>query len=134
MLAAQVNFGFDEHFNGESPFDMGYENEVGFNQSRNVDQKLVAAVYQIMMKLLKGKGIMEDKGSASSSHAHACILDTRASDHMSLHLSLFISIKHLKYPIIVHLPDGRSKTVTIVGQVELTPSLILTDLFYVPDF
>ncbi|GKC63699.1 retrovirus-related pol polyprotein from transposon TNT 1-94 [Tanacetum coccineum] len=63
-----------------------------------------------------------------------CVSDTGASDHMSPHLNLFISIKHLKTPIIVHLPDERSKTVTIVGQVQLTPSLILTDVFYVPDF
>ncbi|GKA19576.1 retrovirus-related pol polyprotein from transposon TNT 1-94 [Tanacetum coccineum] len=137
-LAAQVNSGFDEHFNGESPFDLGYENEE-------------------MMKLFKGKGVMEDKTFASSSHAHAGILscftasfalschpdmnilldwisDLGASDHMSLHLNLFISTKTLKTPIIVHLPDGSYKTVTIVGQVQLTPSLILTYVFYVLDF
>ncbi|GKB58796.1 retrovirus-related pol polyprotein from transposon TNT 1-94 [Tanacetum coccineum] len=28
-LAAHVNLGFDEHFSGETPFDMEYENEVG---------------------------------------------------------------------------------------------------------
>ena len=62
------------------------------------------------------------------------VRDTRASDYMSLHLSLFISIIHLKDPLIVHLPDGRSKAVTIVGQVQLTPYLILSDVFYVTDF
>nr|GEW53898.1 hypothetical protein [Tanacetum cinerariifolium] len=56
----------------ESPFDLGYENKVGFNESRNVDQKLVANVCQEMMKMFKGKrGVIEDKTSASSSHAHA---------------------------------------------------------------
>nr|GEX37514.1 hypothetical protein [Tanacetum cinerariifolium] len=82
-----------------------------------------------MIKMFKGKGVMKDKAYASSSHAHV-----GASDHMSPHLNLFISTKNLKTPIIVHLPDGSSKTVTIVGQVQLTPSLILTNVFYVPDF
>lgn len=60
--------------------------------------------------------------------------DTGASDYMSSHLSIFITTKHLKVHIIVHLPDGRSKNLTIVGQVQLTPSFILTSVFYVPDF
>ncbi|GKE01523.1 retrovirus-related pol polyprotein from transposon TNT 1-94, partial [Tanacetum coccineum] len=49
-LAAHVNSGFDEHFSGETPFDMEYENEVGLGQNGHVDQKLVAAVCQEMMK------------------------------------------------------------------------------------
>ncbi|GJU12708.1 pyridoxal 5'-phosphate synthase-like subunit PDX1.2 [Tanacetum coccineum] len=154
-LAAHVNSGFDEHFSGETPFDMGYENEVGLGQNGHVDQKLVAAVCQEMMKMFRGRASSEEKRGASSSHAGilSCftasfalfchpdmdllldwISDSGASDHMSPHLNLFITTKHLKKPIIVHLPDGTSKTVTIVGQVQLTPSLILTDVFYVPDF
>nr|GEX55435.1 copia protein [Tanacetum cinerariifolium] len=67
-LAAHVNSGFDEHFSGETPFDMGYENEVSLGQNGHVDQKLVAAVYQEMMKMFIGKAISEDKEGASSSH------------------------------------------------------------------
>ncbi|GJW63602.1 copia protein [Tanacetum coccineum] len=154
-LAAHVNSGFDEHFSGETPFDMGYENEVGLGQNGHVDQKLVAAVCQEMMKMFRGRASSKEKRGASSSHAGilSCftasfalfchpdmdllldwISDSGASDHMSPHLNLFITTKHLKKPIIVHLPDGTSKTMTIVGQVQLTPSLILTDVFYVPDF
>ncbi|GJW81111.1 retrovirus-related pol polyprotein from transposon TNT 1-94 [Tanacetum coccineum] len=107
------NDSFDEHFIRETPFDMGYENEVSLGQNGHVDQKLVAAVCQEMMKEISDSG---------------------ASDHMSPHLNLFISTKHLKKLIIVHFLDGTSKTVTIVGQVQLTPSLILTDVFYIPDF
>ncbi|GJZ34068.1 retrovirus-related pol polyprotein from transposon TNT 1-94 [Tanacetum coccineum] len=36
-IDAHVNSGFDEHFHGETPFDMGCENEVGFGQNRGVD-------------------------------------------------------------------------------------------------
>ncbi|GKB65019.1 ALP1-like protein isoform X1 [Tanacetum coccineum] len=137
-LAAHVNSGFDEHFSGETTFDMGYENEVGLGQNGHVDQKLVAIVCQEMMKMFRGKGVTKKKGAASSSHAGivSCftasfalfchpnmdllldwISDTVASGHMSPNLNLFISTKYLKQPIIMHLPDGTSKTVTIVGQV-----------------
>ncbi|GJX37369.1 retrovirus-related pol polyprotein from transposon TNT 1-94 [Tanacetum coccineum] len=61
------------------------------------------------------------------------IKDTGASNHMTPNFNLFISVTHLKNPIIVHLPDGNSKIVTIVGKVQLAPSLILTNVFYVPD-
>ncbi|GKB33100.1 pyridoxal 5'-phosphate synthase-like subunit PDX1.2 [Tanacetum coccineum] len=40
-LAAHVSFGFDEHFHGDTPFDMGTENEVAYGQNGGVDQKLV---------------------------------------------------------------------------------------------
>ena len=136
-IAAQVNSGFDEHFHGDTPFDMGYENEVSMTHNSGVDQKLVAAVCQEMMKMFKGKGVMDDsKGSASTSHAGilSCftasfalfchpdmnikidwVSDTRASDYMSLHLCLLITTEHLKDHIIVHLAAGRSKNLTIVG-------------------
>nr|GEZ37231.1 hypothetical protein [Tanacetum cinerariifolium] len=68
-LSAHVNSGFDEHFSGETPFDMGYENEVSLGQNRHVDQKLVAAVCQEMMKMFRGKAITEDKEGGSFSHA-----------------------------------------------------------------
>nr|GEY47570.1 retrovirus-related Pol polyprotein from transposon TNT 1-94 [Tanacetum cinerariifolium] len=50
-LAAHVKSGFDEHFSRETPFDMGYENEVSMGQNGHVDQKLVAAFCQEMMKI-----------------------------------------------------------------------------------
>ncbi|GJQ90218.1 hypothetical protein Tco_0001357 [Tanacetum coccineum] len=48
-IAAQVNSGFDEHFNGDSLFDIGYENEVRMNQGGNVDSKLVQMFQQMML-------------------------------------------------------------------------------------
>ncbi|GJR42949.1 pyridoxal 5'-phosphate synthase-like subunit PDX1.2 [Tanacetum coccineum] len=68
-LVKHVNSGFDEHFSRETPFDMGYENEVSLGQNGHVDQKLVAAVCQEMMKMFRGKAISEDKEGTSSSHA-----------------------------------------------------------------
>ncbi|GJZ88141.1 retrovirus-related pol polyprotein from transposon TNT 1-94 [Tanacetum coccineum] len=80
-------------------------------------QKLVTAVCQEMMKIFKGKDIMEDKNYTGTSHAGA-------SDHMSPNLNLFISTKTLKQPIIVHLPDGSFKTVTIVGEDPSTKEIV----------
>ncbi|GJT43636.1 retrovirus-related pol polyprotein from transposon TNT 1-94 [Tanacetum coccineum] len=105
-IAAHVNSGFDEYFSGESPFDMGNENEVASNQNGGYDQKLVAAICQEVMKMFRGKGLASE-GNTSTSHA-------RVSDHMTPNFSLFIIVTYLKNPIIVHLPNGTSKTVTIV--------------------
>ncbi|GJV30428.1 pyridoxal 5'-phosphate synthase-like subunit PDX1.2 [Tanacetum coccineum] len=116
---------FDEHFTVESPFDIGIENEVAMNQNGGYDQKLVAVVCQEVMKMFKGNDIAFD-GNAGPSYAVFGLV--------VLHPFLFITVTYLKNLIIVHLPDGSSKTVTIVGSVKLTPTLILTNVFYVPDF
>ncbi|GJW47249.1 hypothetical protein Tco_0078895 [Tanacetum coccineum] len=64
-------------------------------------------------KMFKGKGI-DPSYIDSTSQPHAdlrvdWIVDTGASDHMSPHLHLFHSIRVLKKPIKIRLPDGTSK-------------------------
>ncbi|GKC44770.1 hypothetical protein Tco_1062492 [Tanacetum coccineum] len=103
------NDGFDEFFSRDSPFDMGNENEVAMNQNGGFNQNLVVVVCQEMMKTFKGKGIVSE-GNAGTSHVGA-------SNHMTPNFSLFITVTYLKNLIIVHLPDGRSKTVTIVRSI-----------------
>ncbi|GJY56807.1 retrovirus-related pol polyprotein from transposon TNT 1-94 [Tanacetum coccineum] len=179
-IAAHVNSCFDEYFSGESPFDMGNENEVAMNQNGGYDQKLVAAVCQKVVKMFRGKGLASE-GNAGTSHAciwSCCtasfallchpniniridwVADTGASvegtmikvqkltlkdgvieevvgggfphydghgsapDHMTPKFILFITVTYLKNPIIVHLPDGTSKTVTIVG-IDLSTNQIV---------
>ncbi|GKE22494.1 leucine-rich repeat transmembrane protein kinase protein, partial [Tanacetum coccineum] len=149
-IAANVSSGLDELVNGETPFDLGSENEI----SGGVDQRLVDAVCSEMMKMFKGKGIADESCgpmrnyASTSSHAGimSCftvsfalfchpnmnirldwVTDTWASDHMTPHFQLFISIRYLTHPIMVYLPNGRSLKVTIVGEVALTLSLILSD-------
>ncbi|GJY93371.1 uncharacterized mitochondrial protein-like protein [Tanacetum coccineum] len=140
---------------GDTPFDMGFENGIWIGHNGMFDQKLLAVVCSKVMKIFKGKGVAdggtENVYQASSSMHYACftsafallchpgmnvildwISDLGASDHMSPHLHLFISVKTLKHPIIVHLPDGRTKTVTHVGQVKITPFLTLNNVFYDP--
>ncbi|GJX03535.1 NSP-interacting kinase 1-like protein [Tanacetum coccineum] len=141
-IAAHVNSGFDEYFSGESPFDMGNKNEVANNQNGGYYQKLVAAVCQEVMKMFRGKGLASE-GNAGTSHASiwSCctasfplfchpnmniridsVTDRGASDHMTPNFSLFIIVTYLKNTILVHLPNGTSKTVTIVSQPKIVRS------------
>nr|GEV07024.1 hypothetical protein CTI12_AA427390 [Tanacetum cinerariifolium] len=158
-MAAQVTL--DEHMIGNTPFDMGFENGIAMGQNEMFDQKLVAAVCSEVMKMFKNKGVAKggttNANQASSSMHYACIFscftyafallhypgmdvildwisDTRAYDHMSPYLHLFTCVKTLKHPIIVHLPDGRTKIVTLMGQVKTTPFLTLNNVFYVSAF
>nr|GEV35790.1 hypothetical protein [Tanacetum cinerariifolium] len=54
-VAANVTVGFDDHFSGDTPFDLGSENEIGVHQWGSFDQKLVAVVCQEVMRMFKGK-------------------------------------------------------------------------------
>ncbi|GKB89372.1 retrovirus-related pol polyprotein from transposon TNT 1-94 [Tanacetum coccineum] len=114
-IATHVSSGLEELVSRETPFDLGIENEI----SGGVDQRLVAAVCSEMMKMFKGKGIADESSGPMKNYAstpsHAGII-------------------YLTHPIMVYLPDGRSLKVTIVGEVALIPSLILSGVFYVPEF
>ncbi|GKA19993.1 leucine-rich repeat transmembrane protein kinase protein [Tanacetum coccineum] len=106
---SHVHSGFEEMISGDTPFDLGTENENVMGQNGNVNQRLVAAVCSYMMKVFKGKGIADDTSGTMRNHAST-------STHAD--------------PIMVYFPDGRSLKVTIVREVALTPSLILSDVFY----
>ena len=53
------------------------------------------------------------------------IVDTRASDHMTLYFQLLTKVEHLKKPILVALPDGSTKHISIVRQIQLSTHLTL---------
>ena len=55
-IVAQVSSELDQFLHRDTPFQMGYENEV-VGERMDLDQKLVNAVCQEMMKMFKGKGI-----------------------------------------------------------------------------
>ncbi|GJS73702.1 retrovirus-related pol polyprotein from transposon TNT 1-94 [Tanacetum coccineum] len=144
-------------FGQETPFDMKFENELQRDQSfPGVDQKLVAAVCQEVMKMFQGKHGGQDANGASTSMHHAgmslhvrtfalssqsngirinqWIIDTGASDDMCPHITLFSTTFILTQPITIHLPDGTSKLVTTAGHIQLTPSVMLFNVLYVPEF
>ncbi|GKE83646.1 hypothetical protein Tco_1557388 [Tanacetum coccineum] len=165
MMASQVVSDLSSYMAKETPFDFEYENGVQ-NGKIDLDQRMVAAVCQEVMKMFKGKD-SDQSNVASSSKPHAgtffygCkpyrlysfhvslnilskhlqldiridwIVDTGASDHMSPYLHLFQSIRILKKPIRIKLPDGTSKWVDKVGHIQINSSLILHNVFYVLEF
>ncbi|GKC94116.1 pyridoxal 5'-phosphate synthase-like subunit PDX1.2, partial [Tanacetum coccineum] len=164
-MASQVVSDFSTYMTKETPFDFEFKNGVQDGKG-DLDQRLVAAVCQEMMKIFKGKEV-DHSNNASTLKPHAgtffngCkpykvysfhvslnilskhlqldiridwIVDTGASDHMSPYLHLFQSIRILKKPIRIKLPDGTSKWVDKVGSIQINSSLILHNVFYVPDF
>ncbi|KAF5442808.1 hypothetical protein F2P56_035426 [Juglans regia] len=76
-----------------------------------------------------------------STHTHASlnssntnwIIDTGATDHMVCSTSLFSSI-HSTVSYSVKLPNGSSASVTHVGTVHLSNTIILTEVLCVPSF
>ncbi|KAG8643955.1 hypothetical protein MANES_11G086565v8 [Manihot esculenta] len=62
------------------------------------------------------------------------IIDSGATYHMSGDLALFDSISKLKTPRHVRLPDGRTKLVTHIGTIQLSPRITLFNTFYITDF
>ena len=110
-----------------------------------------------MMKLVKEQQKMEMQPSNSSAFAHfagmasngshsyiSCavlngargswIIDTGASDHMTFDFKLFSNTTSLSNPVNVTLPDGSLKPVTLVGDIQLSPTLLLHNVLFVPDF
>ncbi|GJV56794.1 hypothetical protein Tco_1457799, partial [Tanacetum coccineum] len=54
---------------GETPSDVRCENEIEMGQNGNVDQRLVVAACLKMMKMFKGKGIIDDSGGSIRNYA-----------------------------------------------------------------
>jgi len=76
--------------------------------------------------------------TACCSMSKAClgslIVDIGASDHMTYNHALFSQHTIPPRPTFVTLPNGTSKPVSQIGQVNLTSNLSLHKVLYVPDF
>ncbi|XP_011081378.1 uncharacterized protein LOC105164425 [Sesamum indicum] len=76
-------------------------------------------------------------GNASCSSAlnlGEWIIDTGATNHVCAHLSYFVSYSVPSHTQVIHLPDGTIKTVTYIGTVKITDTLVLSSVLYIPDF
>ncbi|KAL0299191.1 UNVERIFIED_CONTAM: Retrovirus-related Pol polyprotein from transposon RE1 [Sesamum radiatum] len=62
------------------------------------------------------------------------IVDTGATNHMCAHKHIIHSILSPCHSTLVHLPDGTTQSVTHTGSVTLHPTLVLTDVLYIPNF
>jgi hypothetical protein len=70
---------------------------------------------------------------ASAIPNHPWILDTRATDHMICSISYFTTIIAIVSKFI-KLPNGQFASVTHIGIVHISTSLVLTDVLLVPSF
>ncbi|GJX10121.1 cysteine-rich receptor-like protein kinase 8 [Tanacetum coccineum] len=64
----------------------------------------------------------------------AWIIDSGATDHVSITLTLMHDIYTLSTPILVSLPNGQTVEVTTYGSVTLNTNIILHNVFHIPSF
>lgn len=74
------------------------------------------------------------KAFDSMCNTSSWIQETRASNHISGKLKLFNNLYDLDKSDKVVLLNSTSLQATKTGQILLQPNLILTDVFYIPNF
>jgi len=62
------------------------------------------------------------------------IIDSGASDHITPHLNLLSSVQKLSNPGFITMPNGKQSSIEHVGTVQLSPTLVLTNVLHVLDF
>jgi len=62
------------------------------------------------------------------------IIDSGASDHITPNLEMFTSVQKLSTPGYITLPNGKYSKIVHTGSVQLSPTLLLTNVPHVPDF
>ena len=132
------------------------------NKPKNVDLKddgdneevrLTSKQYQALMALIKSGNDSNESNKNSqvsnistnsmgqgniflnlySSHSHNWILDSGATNHVCINLSMFSSHNRIK-DLSVNLPNGLSVIATHKGIVQLHDDIILKDVLFIPDF
>ncbi|KAG8370350.1 hypothetical protein BUALT_Bualt14G0107800 [Buddleja alternifolia] len=120
------------------------------NASSYMDSQQIISLKERQVTLVSFGGHMVQQVTAnnlnSTSHAgisyclsvkHASntwILDSGATDHITKSMSLLESPKLLTTPKSVHLPDGSIASVTHIGHVTLTSTIVLQNVLFVPSF
>ncbi|KAK9668023.1 hypothetical protein RND81_13G029800 [Saponaria officinalis] len=151
VLGNHNNFNkFASHVEGEKVQDHPLEGESG--GLPQIDDNFLLAVAQKIMQLQHSQQSGESTSTVHLSNfaginllhsanistvSDTCsywIIDTGVTDHMSPWKSQFQSLKMLKQPLKIGLPDGTVKLVYQFGDVMLNPSLVLQDVLVVPEF
>ncbi|KAG8645602.1 hypothetical protein MANES_10G077024v8 [Manihot esculenta] len=123
----------------ESPLDTETTN-TSHSVTDNMTYSISRIVQFEILKALKGKSIQSSVEEAATAHhassftGIASIVDSGAIDHVSGDLALFYSISKLKTPRHVRLPDGRTKLVTHIGTIQLSPRITLFNTLYITNF
>lgn len=72
--------------------------------------------------------------SFSSGIKEIWVIDSGATDHNCTCLTLMFDLQPCTTPITVHLPNGHTTLVTMTGSVQITPTLLLKGVLYIPTF
>jgi len=62
------------------------------------------------------------------------IIDSGASDHITKDLGILTSVQKLTISGFITMPNGKHSKIAHIGSVQLTPTLLLSNVLYVPDF
>ena len=62
------------------------------------------------------------------------IIDSGTSDHITPHLHLLSSVQQPRTPGYITMPNGKQSQIAHIGSVQLTPTLLLTNVLHVPEF
>ncbi|KAL5571608.1 hypothetical protein UlMin_021205 [Ulmus minor] len=123
------------------------ENHQHFSNNTSPLHDLTANEYQHLISLLSTQlqGISQDTkeqqpvmsnftGISSLIAANVWIIDSGATHHVCHDLSLFDSFDNNYVSTFVLLPTGHTATISKIGSVRLSPSLVLSKVLYVPSF
>lgn len=61
-------------------------------------------------------------------------IDSGASSHIYFYKDLFIVLKPITNKFVVVFPDGIECQPTLCGSVQINPSIVIEDVFFVPTF
>ncbi|GJT97987.1 hypothetical protein Tco_1093505 [Tanacetum coccineum] len=64
----------------------------------------------------------------------AWVVDSGATDHISISLTVMHNTFTCNPPILINLPNGQTVEVNICGSVRINSEITLTNVFYVPSF
>lgn len=154
--------GYPEWFKEKFPKDkkntVAFANNVNSSPSfdsapRNLDQDTssIAEIVQMeIQKFMKGKSPTTEENpitantsffasdfagiTTATSPSISWIVDSGASSHMCGRKDFLIDCAAPKATRNVYLPDGTSKSVTLIGTVKISDHLILRNVLYVPGF
>ncbi|CAJ2668236.1 unnamed protein product [Trifolium pratense] len=102
-------------------------------QSQQPHSGSTSAVHQSNSVMTHPFAFNCDSNKTSGKSPFVWILDTGATDHISFHFQSFTSFKSIK-PVPVSLPNGNKILASISGTVQLTPTLVLHNVLYIPEF
>ncbi|KAL2251559.1 UNVERIFIED_CONTAM: hypothetical protein Sindi_2278200, partial [Sesamum indicum] len=72
--------------------------------------------------------------SSDSIISSSWIVDGGATNHICAYIRLFCIYDKLANPLLIHLPNGHTQSVSHIGTVRLTSNIILTQVLHIPNF